>query len=375
MTLSASDRITYVDKIPVRNLWLLMFFASDLFRQRGHAKIAFEESPEDLPKLVAEILTRCVENRLKKNLTFGYQEQDLILKRLRGRIDLLRTERRQLLDRGMVACKFESLTVDTTRNRLVRGALVRLARILGRDNLARRCRTLAATLQRLGVSGIVFERDFASLERLGRNDTIDRQMVSAAQLAFRMALPTEYAGTQMLFSPSRDVRWVRRLFERGVAGFYSTVLPAEGWNIYAGKTIRWPADCQTSGIKKILPTMITDVILDHPQTGRRIVVDTKFNAVVVPGQYREFTLRSEYIYQIYAYVRSQAGNNDARAANASGLLLHPSVGETIRENVMIQGHEFRFATVDLAADAKEISAQLRQVIEPWSPRALSENHT
>ena len=375
MIVNVPDRVNYVDKIPVRNLWLLMFFASDLFRQRSHAKIAFEECPDDLPDLVGEILTRCVENRLRKNLTFGYQAQDRVLRRVRGRINLLLTERGQLLDKGMVACQFEDLAIDSNRNRLVRGALERIAGIVESVSLAQRCRRLAATLRRLGVTGNASVRNLASLERLGRNDAIDRQMVSAARLAFRLDLPTEMAGTQALFSPSRDIKWVRKLFERGVAGFYNAVLPAEGWKIYPGKKIRWPMQYQTSGIKGILPSMTTDVVLDHPKTSRRIVVDMKFNSIVVPGQYREFTLRSDYIYQIYAYVRSQADENNSLATNASGLLLHPSVGETIREHVNIQGHEFRFATVDLAAEAKEIGAQLRQVIEPRKPPAPCKERT
>ena len=79
------------------------------------------------------------------------------------------------------------------------------------------------------------------------------------------------------------------------------------------------------------------------------------------GWYREETLRSGYVYQIYAYLRSQEGNGDPLAENASGLLLHPSVGDMVNEAVVIQNHEIRFATVDLAATAKEIREQLLKV--------------
>ena len=43
----------YVGRIPVRNLWLLMLYASDLFRTRGIGKVGLEDSPDDLPDLVA----------------------------------------------------------------------------------------------------------------------------------------------------------------------------------------------------------------------------------------------------------------------------------------------------------------------------------
>ena len=109
--------------------------------------------------------------------------------------------------------------------------------------------------------------------------------------------------------------------------------------------------------------MRTDIILDHWDTGRRIVIDTKFNSLVTRGWYREETLRSGYIYQIYAYLRSQEGNGDLLAEDASGLLLHPSVGDMVNEAVVIQNHEIRFATVDLGGTTREIREQLLQVLE------------
>ncbi len=112
----------------------------------------------------------------------------------------------------------------------------------------------------------------------------------------------------------------------------------------------------------MLPSMRTDIILNHIETGRRIVIDTKFTSVVTRGWYREETLRNGYVYQIYTYLRSQEGRGDPFAENASGLLLHPSVGDSFNESVVIQNHEIRFATVDLGATAKDIREQLLRVV-------------
>lgn len=48
--------------------------------------------------------------------------------------------------------------------------------------------------------------------------------------------------------------------------------------------------------------------------------------------------------------------------SACGLFIHPSVGEDINEYVVIQDHKIQFATVDLAASAKEIRRQLLGLI-------------
>ena len=81
----------YIGQIPVRNLWLLMLYASDLFRQRGSGTVGLEDSPDDLPDLIAEILAYAVERRLRRHLSFGFRSREAVLSRVRGRIDMLKT--------------------------------------------------------------------------------------------------------------------------------------------------------------------------------------------------------------------------------------------------------------------------------------------
>jgi 5-methylcytosine-specific restriction enzyme subunit McrC len=352
-----------IGRIPVRNLWLLMLYASNLFKDIGKAKVDVEANPDDIPDLVAEILCRRVEHRIQRNLSYGYQSRQAVLGRVRGHIDMLTTERHRLTDQGKVACRFDELTVDTARNRYVRAALEEISKIVLRGASAKRCRSLAASLRRMGVTGERPNHGEGSIDSFGRHDIDDRPMVSAAALAFNLALPTETAGAKHLSLPDREITWIRKLYEKGIAGFYNVVLAHSGWRVAAGKTVGWQVESKSSGIDKILPMMRMDIILDRPDAGRRIIIDTKFNSVATRGWYREETLRSGYIYQIYAYLRSQEGNGDPLAENASGLLLHPSVGYMVDESVVIQNHKIRFATVDLGESAKEIREQLLLFLE------------
>ncbi|WP_372826340.1 5-methylcytosine-specific restriction endonuclease system specificity protein McrC [Polaromonas sp.] len=352
------DARGHVGRIPVRNLWLLMLYASDLFRQIGRGKVSVEENAADIPDLVAEILAHAVEERLYRNLSSGFRHREAELSRVRGRIDLLTTERHQLLARGKVACRFEELTINTPRNRYVLAALEVIAGVVQQPALSHRCRKLANALKRLGVSGIRPTRTEVSTDRFGRNDANDRFMVAAARLALDIALPTEDEGSEFLASPARDETWARHLYEKAVAGFYDVVLPSSGWQVYAEKPLSWQIAQKTTGIDAIFPSMRTDVVLDHVGDGRRVVIDTKFTSIVKKGRFRETSLNSGYVYQIYAYLFSQEGRGDVLADHASGLLLHPSIGEMIDETVFIQGHAIRFATVDLAAPAAEIRSQL-----------------
>jgi len=353
-----------IGRIPVRNLWLLMLYASDLFRTRGIGKVGLEDSPDELPDLVAEILARAVEQRQRRHLSQSYRAREAVLNRVRGRIDVLKTDRHQLLARGLVACRFDELTIDTPRNRFVRAALESISRIVRRPDLSHRCRSLAAGMKAQGVFGIAPSRAEMSVDRFGRSDADDRVMVAAAKLALDLTLPTESLGLSVLPLPEREVTWVRRLFERAVGGFYSVALSPHGWLVRCGGTLGWQIEQKTAGIDQILPTMRTDVILDHSQSCRRIVIDTKFTSIVTAGWYREETLRSGYVYQIYAYLRSQVGRGDDLADDAMGVLLHPSVGDLVDETVTIQGQRIRFATVDLAASSREIRSQLLRLCDP-----------
>ena len=352
-------------RIPVRNLWLLMLYASDLFRQLDQQRrVAVEENPDDIADLIAEILTHEVQRRLARNLSSGWRTQKAELNRVRGRIDLRLTETRRLLEKGKVACRFEELTIDTPRNRLVRVALTKVAGIVQREELAHRCRSLAARFARLGVRNEAPAHNEVSVISFGRFDSGDRLMVSAARLALDLALPNEESGNVLLPEPFREIGWLRGLFEKGIAGFYDVTLSPDGWQVSHGKTIHWPTDNPTPSIDHILPSMKTDILLNHPALQRRIVIDTKFTSILTPGWYRPESLRSDYLYQLYSYLRTQEEIGDPLSLTSAGVLLHPAINVPVDEAVVVQGHAIKFATIDLAAEAGSIRRNLLALVEP-----------
>jgi 5-methylcytosine-specific restriction enzyme subunit McrC len=352
------DRL--VGRIPVRNLWLLMLYASELTRFRGEFN-ALVDADSDLPELVARLLTMAVERRLKRNLTRGYRNRDMVLTRVRGRIDILTTEARHLLDRGEVFCRFHDLTIDTPRNRLVRAAFDMMARLIKTPELVDRCRSLASSLARSGVGGLRPSRAELATDQIGRNDAADPFMVALAQLAFDLALPTEESGTIALVAPEREETWVRRLFQKAVLGFARIELEPLGWCVRGGSILNWQVSDASAGIFAILPRMETDIVLDPPNGGRRVIVDTKFSSILRSRRFGGPTLKSEYIYQMYAYVRSQVGIG-FRSHETAGLFVHPAIEASLYEHAAIQGHSITFATVNLTASPAVIRSELRGIL-------------
>ncbi len=350
--------------IPVRNIWWLMLYASDLGKSTDPAQLAAEDLPEEIPDLVAEILARAVEQRQRRQLSTAFRQREAVLSRVRGRIDHLTTSRRQLLSKGQVACRFEELTVDSPRNRFVRAALEVVARLVSQPALAHRCRGLAHGLRLQGVAGDPPSRQQIAYERFGRHDAIDQPMLAAARLAMDLALPTEEAGPHALLDPQRCVHWLRRLYEKAIGGFYRLHLNQSEWMVSTGRPLSWPLQEATSGIAQVFPSMRTDIVIDRRDRPMRLVIDTKFTGVFARGWYRDQTLRAGYVYQLYAYLRSQEGQDNSAAPwadSAAGLLLHPAIDTEVDESVQIQGHRLRFATVDLTASHADLRARLLQL--------------
>ena len=108
---------------------------------------------------------------------------------------------------------------------------------------------------------------------------------------------------------------------------------------------------------KLLPGTKTDTVLENTAEQTRIVVDTKFAAMLTTGQFGQASIKSNHLYQIYAYLRSQEGSDDL-SNNSCGLMLYPSIGMEFCETALIQGHQIRFATVDLTASGMKKKHQI-----------------
>jgi 5-methylcytosine-specific restriction enzyme subunit McrC len=346
------------DPIPLRNIWLLFLYAADLvqFRDRFDNEV---EAARDLPDLVARLLTHVVEDRLRRNLSRGYRPRSATLSRVRGRIDMLETSSHRLMDRGVVACRFEEHTMDTPRNRLVRAALEHLAARVRDDLVAHRCRQLAGDFSRMGVIAARPSRGELASDQIGRNETADRLMVALARIVFDTVIPSEEAGQMAGTLPDAQDRLIRHLFERAVGNALRLELAPAGWSVKSGRRLFWPVSNQSEGMASILPSMQTDIELNHTQSGRRIVIDTKFTAILTGSAYRDAILKSGYLYQLYAYLRTQERPDDPTSLSTEGMLLHPQTGGTVDEAMEVQDHKMWFKTIDLTLAPGNFELELR----------------
>lgn len=348
--------------IPVRNLWLLQLFASDLYRTSGRRLSGIEKLPVDVAQLVSRMLADAVSERIRTGLTVGFQRTREDLNRVRGKIDVAGTTRDRLQERGRVRCSFDRIHPDTVANRLVRTSLEHASRLPDTDT---RCRNLAGQMGAAGVG--VVSPPFPDLRSLYRQRQLfrDREMLMAARLLLDLSIPDPATPDFVTVSPDDEDRYLRWLFEKAVWGFYRKNLI--DWDVEHGTRLSWPLDPGTAsdGFPAILPGMQTDVVLRNT-SGRVIVIDTKFTSLLKPNRFGAEKLRSGYLYQIYTYLLSQQDNPDYGPAT-EGLMLHPIIDGHVDEEARILGHRIRFATVDLCASYETIVEDLlRATSDPRS---------
>jgi 5-methylcytosine-specific restriction enzyme subunit McrC len=352
--------------IPIRNIWLLFLYAADLidFRDKFSSDV---EASRDLPELLGRLLSGIVEQRLRRNLSRGYRSQIAALPRVRGRIEILDTARRRLLERGLVSCKFEEHTIDTPRNQLVCFALEHLAKRIINDEIAHLCRELVGQFERVGGRRVRPSRSELASDQISRNESADAFMVSLSRMVLDVVIPTEEAGKSAGVVPETQDHLIRRLFEKAIGNALRLELAPRGWRVIQGKNLNWPITGMTPGMRSLLPGMKTDIELHSPTGDRRIVIDTKFTNIVTSSEYREGILKSSYLYQLYAYLRTQERTDAPETFRVEGILLHPKIGESVDEAVLLHGHIMRFKTIDLTSVPDEFEAQIRNIINIKNP--------
>jgi 5-methylcytosine-specific restriction enzyme subunit McrC len=350
--------------IPVRSLWFLLIYASDLLAQlrtKEREEILAGERDNKLIDAIAEVLVVEVERRLCRQLTVQYRPRRADLTRVRGRIDHLRTTTRRLSDQGRIACCFDELCVDSPRHRFIAHTLLSAAPKIIRPELAQRCRAAAFRMHRLGVSATPPSRAELSTDRLGHHDIDDRRMRDAALLLRDMAVPAHEAGPFDLPALRDDVRAHRKLFEAAVRGFFRYTLSSLGWDVQA-RILQWTPPEHSK--PPFMPVMKTDVTLDHPKSGRRVVIEAKFTDALEDRDGKT-TIATGYLYQLYSYLASQSGRGDHTLDTADGVLLFVKTvdRDVFDGEVTIQGHRIRFLSVDLAGSPAEIRARWMQCIQ------------
>jgi len=348
--------------IPIRNLWYMLMYAWNEPPFSPYWKMVDWEDAPTLDGLLASVLARALQQRLRIGLGRDYIADQKVLRGIRGRIDITNSLKQRTFERGQTFSKFEEYSVNVPKNQTIRSTLRYLSQVgdFGPHrewarNLRHRLFWLTRSLD--GVTIVDLTPDFVRRQLQLRHDHDYHIMLAICDFILAKRMPTEQEGYSFHSQLHRERFVLHRLYQQFVTGFYRYHL--QDWNVLAEQTLRWLDDSDNS----YLPLMRPDLTMTSKLSGgRMIVLDTKFTAKsLIQNQWGKEMFDPSHLYQVYAYLRTQEHRSDLHR-KASGVLLYPAVKEDLKEVIPLPNHHIRIECVDLAAPWQAVERRLMDVV-------------
>jgi 5-methylcytosine-specific restriction enzyme subunit McrC len=347
----SKDSMNESQSIPVQNLYYLLCYAWDRLDQAHLIDVsaAASDAPVDFFALV---LIKGIEHLKRRGLNTVYRSTFAELPGVRGRIDVIATERRFLLRQGRSACSFDELTTDTTANRILKSTL----RLIASDpEINKEIRSHVHK----------WIRDFATITdvpasphnfrtvHLDRNSSFYRFLLNVCELILTVRIPEETGGRLRFRDFIRDKRKMAYVFQYFVYNF----LRIERSDLMVQReNITWKVDPLPNGIKSLLPMMQTDISV--AKNGRKVIIDTKYYSETLSDHFGGKRIHSDHLYQMLSYLM----NAKAPGESIEGLLLYPFVDKTLKERYRILGVDIRVETLNLAQPWNLLHSDLMQLV-------------
>jgi 5-methylcytosine-specific restriction enzyme subunit McrC len=339
--------------IPIRNLYYLFLYAWARFPGGALVEVGIDKSP-DLPNLFAKLLVVGIRRLFRRGLNREYETFTEEMLGLRGRLRLDRMIKETTQLRATAICDFDELTHDILHNQVLKATLKNLASCVDVENgtrhelryLIRRfydvadIRLSASHFRRIAVSRT--NREYIFLMRL-------------CEFVFWSLLPDETGnGTRFQQVLEDEVR-MSAVFEDFLRNFYQLHRP--DYSVRA-ESIDWDVTEATEHDLGLLPRMVTDITLRHPD--HTIVIDAKFyQKSLAQGPYGE-RVRSQHLYQLVTYLQHARIRQTGKGL--SGMLIYPQVDRSLRLHYRLLGIPVMVATIDLSLEWRKLEAKLHELL-------------
>ena len=303
-----------------------------------------------------EILIRLFSEKLVDVVRLGmprrYVEHSDDLPVLRGRLDLTRQFTMLAAEPSRLACCYDELTADIHLNRIMKAAVVRLARITRTADSQRRLRELAFAYADIGdvpISALRWDKVV-----LDRTNSRWRELLSLARLLLGQRFQTSSAGGSDGFSLLFEMNtlfeeYIARMLKRALANTDLRVV-SQGGRLY----------CLESADGRGLFQTRPDILIKRGDEVVQIV-DTKWKRVADRMDDRKQGVAQNDVYQMMAY------GHLYRCGRLT--LLYPHHASIKRDEGVLAAHQvtgrsdyLKTATIDLS-QAEMLGERLRAIID------------
>jgi 5-methylcytosine-specific restriction enzyme subunit McrC len=323
-------------KIPIQNIYYLLCYAWDKLEEKDVVAVEAIDATT-LADLFARVLINGTKHLIKRGFDRGYVAEHEWTPRLRGRVCFQEAIRRNATGTGRLPCDFDELSHDVLHNRILKATLRRLIRAEGiatesAESLSQLWRLLS-DIRDIELSSRIFGQ-----VQLHRNNQFYDFLLKVCELIYRNLLVSEKSGTSKFMDFTWDEDQMAGLYEEFVRSFYRTHTDFK----VKREEIRWqwlPAD---DSARALLPRMLTDISLTS--SSRKLIIDCKFTPKATQRNFEAEKLRSEHLYQIYAYMENLRGEC---SDNCEMMLLYPTVATSLSVDFSHHAHKIRIRTINL----------------------------
>jgi 5-methylcytosine-specific restriction enzyme subunit McrC len=325
-------------KIPIRNVYYLLLYAWDQVGD-GEELPVLDEEPAHLHDLFAHVLAERVSRLLARGLDRQYREVQAVISGVRGKLDLTSTLKGNHLASARTHCRFDELQYDVLHNRILKATLRSLLALDLDARLRPRLRRLYQKLD--AVSDVrITRRDFGRVQ-LHRNNRAYDFALRLCRLIYGNLMIEEGGGRVRFRDFRRDERQMGALFEAFVRNFYHR--EQRQYRISRPHIAWYAAEGSDADLER-LPQMRTDMVLESAE--RCWIIDTKFYAEALRGQYAQKKVDSGHLYQIFAYVANRTATH-AGGPPHHAMLLYPVVDDAFSFDYRLHGYPIHVRSIDL----------------------------
>ena len=342
-------------KIPPENLYYVLCYAWErLDRLTVEPRDVRDAGGDDLPQnFLARLLRDGFDRVLRRGLDRGYRERAEETRRPRGKVDLPATVQRALRSRGQVRVRYEELSRDVLHNRIVKTTMQRLAAVPELDDSLKS--DLMRSARRIpDVAEVELRDDLFRRVQIHRNNADYGFLLDLCLLLSRHLFPEARAGIVHFRNFTGNDREMGLLFEDFVRGFLRIERPA--LKVKGHRQIEWNG--VPEGDAKRFPVMETDIYVPSAG-GPSAIIETKCVAepFVGAGRTRADSLRSDHLYQLFAYLTNHARSCPAEPPPL-GVLLYATAGGPFDYRYNLHGHPLWVRSIDLAQPWRRLRTDL-----------------
>ncbi len=344
--------------IPVKNVYYMLSYAFSALQSRGYANLGSEHF-ENADDLLAAVLARGISEQVKRGLKREYVEDDRTVSVPRGKINASASIKGGALMRHELVCSVDEHSENTYFNRILKTAgqkLLASAASVERKRDLRRALVYLGSVDPLSPGQIRWHHHYV------RQDQTYRMLVALSRLVLTERLHDTAAGPEHLEDFGEKL--MHRLYERFVLEYFRR---EHGKTLEARASyVPWALDDEQG---ELLPSMQTDVTLTprDREVRRVLIIDTKYYTDNLQRHHGNVAVRSDHLYQVFAYVKNKEANllREGRPKDVSGLLLYAQTDadEQPQATYQMSGNEIRVSTLNLDADFPLIRVQLDGIVQ------------